>query len=103
MDFSDAGVIVLILISALCGSIGAFFSLLSYRTCNPSVSTPFENTGLLSTMLLGFIIWNNIPTKTTRLGKFLIVGCGQYLVLKENLSKTEKVGGCCGGRNLLIN
>ncbi len=96
-NFSDAGSIVLILISALCGSIGAFFLLLAYRTGNPSVSTPFKNTGLISTMLLGFIIWNDIPTKTTRLGKFLIVGCGLYLVFKENLSKTEK-----GGDSLLI-
>jgi drug/metabolite transporter (DMT)-like permease len=35
-------------------------------------------------MLLGFIIWNDIPTNKTWLGVLIIIGCGLYLFNKEN-------------------
>mgnify|MGYP001279082246 CR=1 FL=1 len=61
-DFSDINSLILILISGLSGSVGWILLILAYRTGSPSKITPFEYTGLIPTMLLGFIIWNDVST-----------------------------------------
>ena len=83
-NFMDAGDIGLILLSALCGFIGTVFLINAYRIGDPSRITVFEYSGLIPTMLLGFLIWNDIPTNKTWLGVLIIIGCGLYLFNKEN-------------------
>ena len=81
MDARDIG---LILLSALCGFFGTVFLINAYRIGDPSRITVFEYYGLIPTMLLGFLIWNDIPTNKTWLGVLIIIGCGLYLFNKEN-------------------
>ena len=83
-NFMDAGDIGLMLLSALCGFIGTVFLINAYRIGDPSRITVFEYSGLIPTMLLGFIIWNDIPTNKTWLRVLIIIGCGLYLFKKEN-------------------
>jgi drug/metabolite transporter (DMT)-like permease len=83
-NFMDGGDIGLMLLSALCGFIGTVFLINAYRIGDPSRITVFEYSGLIPTMLLGFIIWNDIPTNKTWLGVLIIIGCGLYLFNKEN-------------------
>ena len=83
-NFIDAGDIGLMLLSALSGFIGTVFLINAYRVGDPSRITVFEYSGLIPTMLLGFIIWNDIPTNKTWLGVLIIIGCGLYLFKKEN-------------------
>ena len=60
-NLMDAGDIGLMLLSALCGFIGTVFLINAYRIGDPSRITIFDYSGLISAMLLGFIIWNDIP------------------------------------------
>jgi drug/metabolite transporter (DMT)-like permease len=83
-NFMDGGDIGLMLLSAFCGFIGTVFLINAYRIGDPSRITVFEYSGLIPTMLLGFIIWNDIPTNKTWLGVLIIIGCGLYLFNKEN-------------------
>jgi len=83
-NFMDGGDIGLMLLSAFCGFIGTVFLINAYRIGDPSRITVFEYSGLIPTMLLGFIIWNDIPTNKTWLGILIIIGCGLYLFNKEN-------------------
>jgi len=83
-NFTNTVDIVLILISALCGCIGSFLLLSAYRIGNPSKITPFEYSGLIPTMLLGYLIWDDIPSKNTWIGYLIIIGCGLYLFYREN-------------------
>ena len=83
-NFTNTGDIVLILISALCGCIGCFLLLSAYRIGNPSRITPFEYSGLIPTMLLGYLIWDDIPSKNNWIGYLIIVGCGLYLFFRKN-------------------
>ena len=80
----DAGDIRLMLLSALCGIVGTFLLINSYRIGDSSRITVFEYSGLIPTMLIGFIIWNDIPTNKTWLGVLIINGCGLYLFNIEN-------------------
>ena len=92
-NFTNTGDIVLILISALCGCIGCFLLLSAYRIGNPSRITPFEYSGLIPTMLLGYLIWDDIPSKNTWIGILIIIGCGLYLFYRENSfsDKSQKI------------
>ena len=92
-NFTNTGDIVLILISASCGSIGFFLLLSAYRIGNPSRITPFEYSGLIPTMLLGYLIWDDIPSKNTWIGILIIIGCGLYLFYRENSfsDKSQKI------------
>ena len=72
-NFIDAGDIGLMLLSALCGFIGTVFLINAYRIGNPSRITPFEYSGLIPTMMLGYLIWDDIPTKNTWLGILIII------------------------------
>ena len=83
-NFTNTADIVLIVISALCGCIGSFLLLSAYRIGNPSKITPFEYSGLIPTMLLGYLIWDDIPSKNTWIGILIIIGCGLYLFYREN-------------------
>ena len=83
-NFIDAGDIGLMLLSALCGFIGTVFLINAYRIGNPSRITPFEYSGLIPTMMLGYLIWDDIPTKNTWIGILIIIGCGLYLFYREN-------------------
>ena len=83
-NFIDAGDIGLMLLSALCGFIGTVFLINTYRIGNPSRITPFEYSGLIPTMMLGYLIWDDIPTINTWIGILIIIGCGLYLFYLEN-------------------
>ena len=83
-NFTNTGDIVLIVISASCGCIGSFLLLNAYRIGNPSRITPFEYSGLIPTMMLGYLIWDDIPTINTWIGILIIIGCGLYLFYREN-------------------
>ena len=83
-NFTNTGEIVLIVISASCGCIGSFLLLNAYRIGNPSRITPFEYSGLIPTIMLGYLIWDDIPTKNTWIGILIIIGCGLYLFYRQN-------------------
>jgi len=64
----------------------AFLMLISaYRISDPAAITPFEYTGLLTTMLGGFLVWGEIPGLRVAAGMLLIVGSGIFLFYRENL------------------
>ena len=84
-NFTNTGEIVLIVISALCGCIGSFLLLSAYRIGNPSRITPFEYSGLIPTMLLGYLIWDDIPSKYTWIGILIIIGM-RILIRKPNVT-----------------
>jgi len=92
-NFTNTADIVLIVISALCGCIGSFLLLSAYRIGNPSKITPFEYSGLIPTMLLGYLIWDDIPSKNTWIGILIIIGCGLYLFYRDNSfsDKSKKI------------
>ena len=51
------------------------------------VVAPFEYTGIIWTVLLGYFIWNEIPASNVILGAFIIVICGLYVIYRESKTK----------------
>ena len=72
---------------ALCGMIVAFGGYLlsqSYRLAQASVVAPFEYTSLPLAVLIGYLIWQELPTLNDIFGSLLIIGSGLIVVVFES-------------------
>ncbi|WP_434621844.1 DMT family transporter [Tabrizicola sp. M-4] len=55
----------------------------AYRVAEASVVTPFEYTGLIWSVLYGWIFWQHWPNDTDWIGIAIIVGAGLYILWRE--------------------
>lgn len=55
----------------------------AYRVAEASVVTPFEYTGLIWSVLYGWIFWQDWPNGTDWLGIAIITGAGLYILWRE--------------------
>ena len=59
----------------------------AFRIAPPSVVAPFEYTSLLWAMLLGFLVWGDVPTALVLVSAAVVIGCGIYLLLDEKAAQ----------------
>lgn len=59
----------------------------AYRIAEASVVTPFEYTGLIWSVIYGWIFWSDWPIAIEWLGIAIIVGAGLYVLWREALTK----------------
>ncbi len=79
---------------AVCGVIAAVGSTLlshAYRVGEANIVTPFEYTGMIWGVMLGFLLFGEIPKLTTLLGMALIAIAG-VLALKTGTAKKPDIG-----------
>lgn len=55
------------------------------------VVAPFEYTGIIWTVMLGYIIWKDIPAGNVIIGAIIIVFCGLYVIYRESKYKSQHV------------
>ena len=67
------------------GTIGFLMLINAYRISDPAAITPFEYSGLLATMLGGYLFWGDVPQVHEATGMVLIVGSGIFLLYRENV------------------
>lgn len=48
------------------------------------VVAPFEYTGIIWTVLLGYLVWSEIPAINVVVGAMIIVCCGLYVIYRES-------------------
>lgn len=77
--------------------VGYQFIILAMRSGEISFVAPFRYTGLLFSILLGFVVFSDVPDLAMILGSAIIVGSGLYMLYRERIvgrSKTaaESVG-----------
>ena len=68
------------------GCIGAFafnFVFNAYSIASPSVISLYEYSLIIWSILIGYILFNNIPTTRTFIGVSIIIGAGIYIYLRE--------------------
>ena len=67
----------------LCGGIGHFCLTLAFRYASPPTLAPLEYTGLLWAILLGYLIFREIPDTWTITGMVLITIAGFFVIKRE--------------------
>lgn len=79
-DLLDAGIFLLMSVG---GTAGAYLITQAFRFGEVSLIAPLEYTALLWAMLLGFLLWHDIPSWSMLGGAVLIIGSGIYIARRE--------------------
>ncbi len=74
---------LLLIGSGAMGLIGHICIIRAFRAAPASVIAPFSYSSLIWATLIGFLIWQDVPTYNTTMGAFLIVGSGLYIFFRE--------------------
>lgn len=82
--------LVLIACSASLLLVGYQFIILSMRVGDISFVAPFRYTGLLFSILLGFVVFGDIPDLPMIVGSAIIVGSGLYMLYRERVVGRSK-------------
>lgn len=79
----DAREWLLLLGIGLTGGIAQLFMTGSLRLARVSIVAPFDYSQLIWAVLLGWAIWNTVPTPRTWAGAAIIAACGLYSAYRE--------------------
>jgi drug/metabolite transporter (DMT)-like permease len=81
------------LLMAACGLVAATGLVLltqAYRVAEASVVAPFEYTGLIWSVILGFLFWNEWPDAQGWAGIAIIISAGLYVLHREQQVKRRR-------------
>lgn len=73
--------------AGLFNAVAHFLAIEAFRLGNAAVVAPFRYTGLLWAMLVGFLIWREVPDAWMLAGAAVVVCAGSYM-LRRGVSKT---------------
>jgi drug/metabolite transporter (DMT)-like permease len=79
--WADAGLIVL---NGLTNVIGQYWWTRSLHLAPASAVTPFFYLSLVWALLIGFVVWGDVPTLPLLLGSAVVVGSGLFLLWRES-------------------
>lgn len=73
------------------GGIGQLLLTACYRYADMSVIAPFEYVSLLLTLVIGFLVFGDVPTLAMILGAIIIVASGIAVILREHYLGLDRV------------
>jgi len=82
---------VLLLVAAgLCGGVGQILMTESYRHGDMSIIAPFEYTSMLLGIVVGYLVFNDVPTIHMIVGGAIVVGAGIFIIWREHQLGLER-------------
>ena len=76
--------------AALFLSLGYFFVIRSTRTGDLSVVAPFRYSGLPIALVIGWVVWGELPDPAGWVGIILLIGAGLYLLRRERSTRAVR-------------
>jgi drug/metabolite transporter (DMT)-like permease len=73
------------------GGIGQLLMTSSYRYADMSVIAPFEYVSLLLTLIIGFLVFGDVPTIAMIIGAIIIVLSGIAVILREHYLGLDRI------------
>ncbi|MGL4960134.1 MAG: DMT family transporter [Inquilinus sp.] len=83
--WKDAGLLAVL---GLLGGIGAIMMAQAYRVATPSIVVPFEYTGMIWGVGLGFMLWGDVPDLWIWVGSAVVVASGLYILHRETRTRS---------------
>jgi len=65
------------------GSLGHFFLIAGHRLAPASVLSPFVYTQLIWVVILGYLVFDHVPSGWTMAGAAMVIASGLYLLHRE--------------------
>ena len=87
VQWQDLG--LLLICGALLGC-AHFLMIESFRLAEAALVVPFKYVSMVWAVLLGLLIWGDIPDGWTFLGTTVVIGSGLYILHRERAVKTER-------------
>ncbi|WP_051248795.1 DMT family transporter [Inquilinus limosus] len=84
-SWEDAGLLAVL---GLLGGIGAIMMAQAYRVATPSIVVPFEYTGMIWGVGLGFMLWGDVPDLWIWVGSAVVIASGLYILHRETRGRT---------------
>ncbi len=85
-----AGDLALLVGAGLFGGVGQGLLTSSYRFADASVIAPFDYASMLLAIIVGYVVFAEVPTLTTLAGAALIVVAGVLIIWRENRLGMER-------------
>jgi drug/metabolite transporter (DMT)-like permease len=84
---TDALIIVLMVATGAIGSFGHYLLIAAHRLAPAAVLAPFIYTEIPLMIVLGFLVFGNLPTRYTLIGAAIVVASGLYIWHRERQVK----------------
>ena len=78
-----------IIYMGLVATIGHLLIVWAANNTPAGVLAPFQYTEIISSVILGYLVFNDLPAKSTVLGVSIIVVCGVYLFHRERIANQQ--------------
>jgi drug/metabolite transporter (DMT)-like permease len=85
---SDALVITLMVVTGAMGSFGHYLLIAAHRLAPAAVLSPFIYTEIVLVTATGFLVFGDVPSRSTLTGAAIVVASGLYI-----LHRARTVGG----------
>lgn len=86
----DPFTLMLLVLAGLLGGIGQILLTSSYREADASVIAPFEYVSILFALIIGYTIFDEVPTLTMLAGAALVVFAGVLIIWRERQLGIER-------------
>ena len=71
---------------------GHFLAIDAFRYAEAALVTPFKYTNIIWGIILGFLVWDDLPDLWTITGSIIVVASGFYILSRETKkSETNKL------------
>ncbi|MEM9271015.1 MAG: DMT family transporter, partial [Pseudomonadota bacterium] len=82
--------LILLILSGLLGGIAQIFLTSSYRYAPTSVIAPFEYSSIVMALIVGYLLFDEVPSSQMMLGAGLIVAAGLFIIYREQKLGLER-------------
>ncbi|GMB81745.1 DMT family transporter [Shinella zoogloeoides] len=76
--------LVLMALAGFCGGIAQLLLTSSYRYADVSTIAPFEYTSIVLGLIIGYVLFGDVPTRTMLLGTAIVVSAGIFVIFREH-------------------
>jgi drug/metabolite transporter (DMT)-like permease len=82
-------VIALMVAAGALGSLGHYFLIAAHRLAPASVLSPFIYTQIVLVIVLGYLVFGDVPERWTLAGAAIVVASGLYLLHRERMRESQ--------------
>ena len=81
---------VLLVTGGFAGGVAQLFMTEAYRHAEASTVAPFEYTSLILGIIVGYLVFGDLPTLHTLVGGAIVIGAGIFIILRERRLGIER-------------
>src|ERR1700742_4294343 len=82
----------LMFLNRVTNALGQYLWTRSLYLAPTSAVVPFNYFSLVWAMIIGFVVWNDVPSEQLIMGSVVVVGSGLFLLWSETRGKVRKIG-----------